>query len=692
MGPKRTGMMDDRLSHWKSALLKLADSAFFELMRNYLGELKTPYNKHSIVEALEAFLRKKTIQERILALIDQDDALILTAIFYTPHPTHKKLHQLLADQYSFLLLLNKLRNLQDRLLIYMDLEEGIEVFYLNPLLEDTLKERIIHLSILLHSKPMSRIPPVTSKANDTLWAAILSYFLHHETQLKTDGTLRKQMESKILNIFPPFRQEKETLYQILKALVRLGLLFEKEHTLRADLPVWREFSTLTPLERILLVLTAFRQSEREQIWREARWFTAFLHSLPSERAYTRSTLYRLALLAAFQEGEELSIEEGWIEDLCTYGVFISSEEVGYWGLNPTLLPAFQPASEPKVILQPNFELSLTPSIDLANSFPLAVLCNVRKYDIYPIFELTKSSYFRALSEGLSTERVERLLQQLTQQQVPQNVVVQLKSWESEYQSISFVEGILVRADENRRAAIEQHEKIKECIHLFLAPGVYLVRKERFESFLRLLRDMGITVPPVLSEEGIYRWNGSAKPTEPPRYLYFLPWNYPYGSSLPQLSSKMLGTLKKANDATPSFESLSPSAIQTELFAKLESLVLPEEQRKGWEQKILSKVVVDPQQIRPELKRRERTEAKGLDYAGKAVVIEQTISSPSDYLEILVRGHEGTPERYVLRPQELKKTGNDLIVCGMSLPEGTKREIPIRKISLVRRIKGFLVGS
>jgi len=138
-------------------------------------------------------------------------------------------------------------------------------------------------------------------------------------------------------------------------------------------------------------------------------------------------------------------------------------------------------------------------------------------------------------------------------------------------------------------------------------------------------------------------------------------------------------------------SLSLPAIQAELLARLDTMDIEDEQRKEWEQKILSKVVVDPDQIRPELKRRERTEAKGLDYAGKAIVIEQTISSPSDYLEILVRGQQGSPERYILRPQEMRKTGTDLIVCGVTVPEGIRLEIPIRKISLVRRIKGFLLG-
>lgn len=697
--------MSDRLSHWKSAMLKLPDSAFFELMRNYLGELKTPYNKHSLLESLEGFLRRKNIRERIIALIDQEDALILTALAYTANPTQGKLYRLLADQYRFLLFINRLRNLQDRLLIYLDRVEGVEVFYINPLLQDELKERVIQLSLLLDMTPLSRIQPETPRLNDSLLAAMLSFILHHEPNVKTDGTLRKQEESKLFTLFPLFQNEKDTLYKILRALQGLGLVFQKEHTLLADLPVWKEFSTLTPLERILLVLRAFEQTEREQIWKQARWLTGFLQTLSTHKGYSRSTLYRLALLTAFQEMEDPALEESWIEDLCSYGVFVPLKDTQYWSLNPALLPSSTPHAEPKVILQPNLELRLTPWIDLSEALPLATLCNVRTYDVYPLFELTKSSYFRGLAEGLSTERAETLFERLTQQRVPQNISVQLKSWETEYRSISFVEGILVQVDETHRATLEQHERIRECIYLFIAPGVYLVQKEKFAAFINLLQDMGIEVPPPLSEEGIFRSPRKSEASEHPRYLYFLPWNYPLAIELPRVPSNILADPGSPESDRPSsnkgpsnrdpstkeIESLSPTGIQEELLAQLASLGLSEEQRKEWEQKIKSKVVVDPNQIRPEVKRRERTEAKGLDYAGKAVVIEQTLASPSDYLEILVRGPQGTPERYLLRPQELKKTGNDLVLCGVTQPEGVQQEIPVRKISLVRRIKGFLVG-
>ena len=44
------------MADFKSTLLTLADDAFFELIRNYLGPIKTPFNKHDLIaQLIESF-------------------------------------------------------------------------------------------------------------------------------------------------------------------------------------------------------------------------------------------------------------------------------------------------------------------------------------------------------------------------------------------------------------------------------------------------------------------------------------------------------------------------------------------------------------------------------------------------------------------------------------------------------------
>ena len=55
---------------WQRSVLTLPDAVFFDLMRNYLGDISTPFNKHALIERLVRFLKRKEIRSRIVALLD----------------------------------------------------------------------------------------------------------------------------------------------------------------------------------------------------------------------------------------------------------------------------------------------------------------------------------------------------------------------------------------------------------------------------------------------------------------------------------------------------------------------------------------------------------------------------------------------------------------------------------------------
>ena len=73
MSPATTRQQrDDRAQKvelWRECLTTLPDAIFFELMRLYLGEIKTPYNKQNLIQQLGAFLHKEQVQKTILMLL-----------------------------------------------------------------------------------------------------------------------------------------------------------------------------------------------------------------------------------------------------------------------------------------------------------------------------------------------------------------------------------------------------------------------------------------------------------------------------------------------------------------------------------------------------------------------------------------------------------------------------------------------
>ena len=63
-------MIDNQISRWQEAISSLPDKQFFNTMRLYLGEIKTPYNKQRLTEQLASFIRREENLKSILTLMD----------------------------------------------------------------------------------------------------------------------------------------------------------------------------------------------------------------------------------------------------------------------------------------------------------------------------------------------------------------------------------------------------------------------------------------------------------------------------------------------------------------------------------------------------------------------------------------------------------------------------------------------
>ncbi|MCK4514955.1 MAG: hypothetical protein KAU31_06835, partial [Spirochaetaceae bacterium] len=176
------------MTDFKSTLLTLGDDAFFELIRNYLGPIKTPFNKHDLIAQLMAFLRKSEIQDRIISLIGEADAEILTAVWLLDEPSYEDLFAFLEPDHSFLELHNHLLNLEDRLLLYRDAER----IRLNPELESRIVSGIVHSSRLFHGTPVKAVAAKRPWIDDTLLVSFFSFLLEAPELYRADGSLRKR--------------------------------------------------------------------------------------------------------------------------------------------------------------------------------------------------------------------------------------------------------------------------------------------------------------------------------------------------------------------------------------------------------------------------------------------------------------------------------------------------------------------
>jgi hypothetical protein len=333
----------------------------------------------------------------------------------------------------------------------------------------------------------------------------------------------------------------------------------------------------------------------------------------------------------------------------------------------------------KIVVQPNFEISIPWELDLAPALPLGWAARIIRFDQLPVFEITQSSFYRFLNLGRDASELVRCLEDLSERGLPQNVLFSLQAWDKEYRKLQIYDGVVLVADEDREYLLEHSRLLKNYIYKKLAPGVYLLSRDEMDKWRTALSRAGLEyVPEVETAE--------RKGEEEPAGKLFADGSEIAASGLPLAAGDDDGT----REAEPFAESLAESPAESllrELFAALEKKQarLGEGDADEIRRRIEERLILYPRQLAPLRKTSEKTEAKGLDYAGKVRVIEQAIHE-NGLLEIIERTRSGNPRLLSVEPQGLVKKGSDLLLRGMRIPERRDVEIRISKIGVVRRIR------
>ena len=58
------------IEDWQEYIAALPEKQFFSIMRLYLGEIKTPYNKHKLISQLAGFIHNEENSQTIISLLD----------------------------------------------------------------------------------------------------------------------------------------------------------------------------------------------------------------------------------------------------------------------------------------------------------------------------------------------------------------------------------------------------------------------------------------------------------------------------------------------------------------------------------------------------------------------------------------------------------------------------------------------
>ncbi|GHV79396.1 helicase [Spirochaetia bacterium] len=691
---------------WKSALLTLPDTSYFELMRSVFGNVKTPFNKQRLAEDLAAILSKKETQETIAGYIDETDARVIAAIATLEEPAPGELETFFAGEFSYAELHGILLNLEERLILYRYLDKEVRGprlnsppvrrLSLNPLLEPILAPIIADKGSLFPSWPLDVSGAAPGAAlDDRILAAIFAFIAGGTDFFKTEGGIRKKVLDDGKLLFPGLDLE-----AIIGGLLAVGLLRQEDEGLAIEESKLRHFKDLSFTARREYAAAGIIQGPalegpppllqygRSRLLAPVRFIHTFLSVLRMDRQYPRATLRRIAdtlerdgigqagFRAAPYGVAEADVFDTMLEALQTVGLLGSAGETNdrYFRYPPALSNPGSGAGGPVIAMDTAFSCILYPEISFEDALGLAVFCVVRETGTAVRFELTRESVVRGFDRGIKADAMLSLLDRLSLNQVEQNLRWTVKDWETRYTGVSLYQGLVLTLAEDRRYLAEA-EPVASLITRTVAPGVYILSANEKAGVVQALHKAGID---IIAQPSTVKEPFSAERRSPyPSPESALP--YPAQNLFPDTSDLPSRNGEKAEQYKERFR------------ASLGKLSLTKGERDELAARIERRLILNESQLVGVSVRYEKLEARGLDYVGKTVIAKQAIAS-KQLIEITWSNPDGEVNRVIGKPEALEKSGSETLLVLNPVPPNEVIRLPLGKIGLLRRIKQSIFGE
>jgi hypothetical protein len=751
---------------WKAALLTLPDNAYFDLMRSVFGNIKTPFNKHRLMEDLVSFLSRREIQEIIAAYIDEGDRRIIAAIAVLGEPAPGELESFFSGEYSYLDIHGILLNLEERLIVYRFQEDGVYRLALNPVLTPVLAPLVTDMDALFPSFPVQpdekrggfqtgaeAIP----SPDDRILAGLFAFLFEQGEFFKAEGGVRKKVTDEGKRIFPFL-----SLERLIGGLQNVGLFSSEYGRLNTDTRRLTFFRDMSPLERREYwaggiysychdpdPITRYPHQGRTQ--KLAQFIHRFVGALKEGYAYPLSTLKRLVEILERREagnprwGEvgmiPLSIgiagTGAFLEALETAGLIApvrgngvpSGADAGTDCRQWVPVPVTDPGevSGPVIAMDTPFSCILYPEVSFADALILAAFCAIREAGTTVRFELTRESVVRGFDFGLDAGAIIGHLERLSGKSADQNLGWTLHDWGNRYADVALHQGTVLVLSESRRY-LAQAEPVASLIARSLGPGVYLLSCRGYapqdaDEAVQGLRKAGVDIiarPPFAegdasSGSGAESWIHPrqkdraaparfSSPYPPLKTLPLFPGPVPGFRQFDRTvetgaarewaaegSRPVPGTSVDDRVSVNAPSSTDASSYQERFRRVLRQLSLPKPEADELAARIDRRLILNESQLVGGAVRNEKTEARNLDYVGKAVVAKQAIALKAP-VEVLWITPEGASSRLMGIPVTLEKRGGETVLSLTTLPGEREIRLPLGKISLLRRIKQSIFGE
>jgi len=552
------------VEEWKSALMTLPESNFFELLRSVFGNIKTPFSKQRLLDDLFILLSRNEIRNTIAAYIDEQDHKIMAAVALLNEPAPADMESFFTGEFNRAELHALIINLEERLIVYRFREDEILRLSLNPVLETVLAPFAADTGPLFPCHADEK-PVLLDNRKASAWIpdgrlmAALFVFLQGEEELyRTENVIRKKVLDDGKKYFPSL-----DLDLAIRALLRLGLFRRdvsvfsghdgeyqsEERNIVSCADKIADYIDLSSMERQAYWTAGVYlcQNEAEQDAHNGtapdfggaprfsrnrqRVLASFIHRfwqlLDPAKSYPENTLRRFINLI---ERDNAGTGKAWGSTLLDrvrepplpFEPFIAAMEMtglliktgtGWKPGSVQNEPAEKGASpkKPVIVMDSASSFVLYPEISFADAMALSTFCSIKENDGTAIvFELTRESVVRGFDQGMKASDMLELLDRLSLKRLDTNLAWTLKEWESRYAGVSLNQGIILTLAEDRRYLAEARP-VSSLIERELAPGVYLLSSSDRAEAARALKKAGVDIiaqPPVGAASGKFTYSKS----------------------------------------------------------------------------------------------------------------------------------------------------------------------------------------
>lgn len=677
------------VAEWQESILTLEDSQFFDLMRLYIGEIKTPYNKQRLTEQLASFIHNQENQTHIINLLDAIDISILSAIYYTNNPTKETLTDFFAGEYQLSEVYSQLSNLVSRLILFIqkDKYSSKEYYRINPLIIEKLTPFLSISNILYSNEVVSPNYEDIFYLSPNFIAAFISFLTVYGCSCKNDGTIRKTDFTKLEQIFPG---KEKCLQLLMNSFVNLSIVKEGERKMEIDLDRLRLFCELSEETQIaFLCAAAGSRFSRDGLKKQAQLLLDCVSSIPGS-GYTIPTITKLAFLSvsnsasgvaasnsrfsqilesARKETDFVSHQAGnliemMLEAAIEFGLLqeIGKDEKGM-AVYKVGKSQTQPGMDKVLNIDSAYTVTILPGLSLAKLLPLTSFLQINRFSIVSEYSITKQSVCAGFDKGYKPEEIISYLEAYSSYELPQNLLMSISEWHASYVSAMIYHGYILRVSGNNIQIAENNPRIKKHIKEKLAEGIYL-----------------LDVPPTgeikdfISESG-FDFMGKVKNT------------IGQGEKIPFPLLRKGNPLVFENKQKSPFSFQSAAELLKELKAELSGMKLEKAANENLLNRINQRMIISKDQLKKAFVRSEVLEADGTDYGGKLHLIDSAIEA-GDLMEITLPDPMNSGKYIIIigKPISLIKQNMEAIARISIVPENNIEGFLVSKITHLRRLR------